>query len=386
MEDDRIKKILYVSGSRADFGLMRNVLKKIDEKTDLELEIAVTGMHMMSDFGSTIGEIKKEDFKIHKINAIYEEDDKRSMAKFVGIAVQKLTDLMDEIKPDLILLLGDRAEMLAGAIAAAYLSIPVAHAHGGDISSTVDETIRHAITKLSNIHFAATKKSAERIIKMGEKASNVYVVGAPGIEEIISSKLVDKEEIFVKYKIDSLKPLVLIVQHPVTLEVKDAEFQIKETLDAIVDLKHQSIVVYPNADAGGRKMIEVIKEYAKNYKHIGAYKNLPRRDYLSLMKYSNVIIGNSSSGIIESPSFRIPAVNIGTRQKNREKTLNVIDVEYNKEKIKNAIEKALTDTNFKNKVKNLTNLYGDGKTSDKIIDIIDKIKINEDILQKHLNY
>ena len=386
MEENRIKKILYVSGSRADFGLMKNVLNRIHKNPEFELEVVATGMHIMSEFGDTIEEIKKEGFKVHKIQAIYEKDDKQSMSKFVGIVIQNLTKLINEIKPDLILLLGDRAEMLAGAVVGTYLSIPVAHIHGGDISSTVDETVRHAITKLSNIHFAATKKSAERIIKMGEKSSNVFVVGAPGIEEIVASKLIDKEKLFDKYKINAFEPLILVVQHPVTLEFGDSDKQIKETLDAIVELQCQSIIIYPNADAGGRKMIELIKGYSKKYQYLKAYKNLSRSDYLSLMKYSNAIVGNSSSGIIESPYFRVPAVNIGSRQKNREKSLNVIDTEYNKEKIKKAIERALNDKNFKNKIKNLTNIYGDGETSKRIVDIISKIKINSDILQKHLSY
>jgi len=386
MGNDRIKKILYISGSRSDFGLMKNILKAINNNSNFELEILVTGMHLMKEFGNSIEEIKKEQFKIHKVQAIYEKDDKKSMSNFIGTAIKEMTEQIHKIEPDLILLLGDRAEMLAGAIVGTYLSILVAHIHGGDVSSTVDESVRHAITKLSNIHFAATEKSGERIIRMGEKPSNVYVVGAPGIEQIVNSKLLSKEEIFKKYELNINKPFILCIQHPVTLEFKKAGFQIKETLNAIVDLEIQSIVIYPNADAGGRKMIEIIKKYNKNHDFIKAYKNLPRKDYLSLIKYSDVILGNSSSAIIESPSFKIPAINIGNRQKNREKTFNVIDVDYKKEEIRNGIEKALFDIQFKKSIEDLTTPYGEGNTSKKIIDIMSKIYLNDDILQKHLDY
>jgi len=177
MENDRMRKILYISGTRADYGLMRSVLKAIDKHPELELEIAAIGMHMMEEFGMTINEIKKDGFRIHEIDATYEKDSKKSMANFIGKTIQLLTDRVEEIDPDIILLLGDRGEMLAGAIVGAYLTIPVAHLHGGDITSTVDELARHAITKLAHIHFPATQESAKRIKKMGEDPLSIFVVG-----------------------------------------------------------------------------------------------------------------------------------------------------------------------------------------------------------------
>lgn len=379
------RKILYITGTRADYGLMRSVLRAIEEHPHLSLEIIVTGMHLMPEFGMTINEIEKDEFKIHVIDATYEKDDKESMATFIGKFIQLLTRKVSQIKPDIILILGDRGEMLAGAIVGAYLTITVAHIHGGDTTSTIDEIARHAITKLAHIHFAATEKSAERIIKMGEEPSNVFVVGAPGLDSILNENLIDPMELSKKYNLNLSEPILLIVQHPVTTEVNDASKQIRETLDAISELKYQTILIYPNADAGGRRMIEVIKKYEK-YPFIKTFKNLPRIDYLSLMKIVSVMIGNSSSGIIEAPSFGLPAVNIGSRQEERQRAENVIDVDYNKEQIKSAIEKALHDEDFKRKVKNCKNPYGDGKASVRIADILGKIRIDKKLLQKKLTY
>jgi len=385
MGNDRMRKILYISGTRADYGLMKSVLKAIDEHPELELEIAAMGMHMMEEFGMTINEIKKDGFRIHEIDATYEKDSKKSMANFIGKTIQLLTDRVEEIDPDIILLLGDRGEMLAGAIVGAYLTIPVAHLHGGDITSTVDELARHAITKLASIHFPATQESAERIKKMGEDPLSIFVVGAPGLDIILNAELIEREEISKKYNLDSSKPILLVVQHPVTVEVKDAADQMRETLEAISELKFQTVLTYPNADAGGRKMIEVIKEY-EGFSFIMTFKSIPRIEYLSIMKIANVIIGNSSSGIIESPSFDLPAINIGCRQQGRERAENVIDVQYNREQITSAIQKAVYDKDFRKRLRNCKNPYGSGNTGRKIADILSKIKITNNILQKHLSY
>lgn len=380
-----MRKILYITGTRADYGLMQSVLKAIDEHPQLELEITATGMHIMDEFGMTINEIKKDGFRIHEISATYEKDNKGSMADFVGKTIQLLTKSIREINPDIILLLGDRGEMLAGAIVGAYLSIPVAHVHGGEITSTVDESARHAITKLAHIHFPATEKSAERIIKMGENPLNIFVVGAPGLDTILNADLIEPNELSRKYNLELSKPILLVIQHPVTIEIKDAADQMRETLEAISELKFQTILIYPNADAGGRKMIDVVKEYG-NFSFITTFKSIPRREYLSIMKIANVMIGNSSSGIIEAPSFNLPVINIGCRQHGRERAENVIDVHYDRDQIISAIQKAIYDKDFRERVRNCKNPYGSGNTSQKIADILSKIKIDAGLLQKKITY
>ena len=380
-----MRKILYITGTRADYGLMRSVLREIESHPRLELEIAATGMHLMEEFGRTIEEVKKDGFKIHEIDATYEKDDKESMLNFIGKFIQLLTKKIEEINPDIILLLGDRGEMLAGAIVGAYLTIPTAHLHGGEVTSTVDELARHAITKLAHIHLPPTEKSAERIIKMGEDPLNVFIVGSPGIDSILNENLIEPAELSKKYDLELSKPILLLLQHPVTTDAEDAPEHIRETLEAIVELRHQTIAIYPNADAGGREIIEVIKEYEK-YPFIKMFKSIPHKEYLSLMKIASVMVGNSSSGIIEAPSFGLPAINIGSRQNGREKAENLIDVDYDKEQIKESIKKVIYNIDFKEKANNYKSPYGDGKAGVRIADILSKVKIDKKLLQKRLTY
>lgn len=384
-KDKSKRKILYISGTRADYGLMQETLLAIKRHVCLQIEIVATGMHLMREFGESVKEIEKACFKIHKIEAFYKEDRRKSMAQFAGEFILKLTKKISQIKPDIILLLGDRPEMLAGAIAGAYLGIPVAHVHGGERTSTVDELSRHAITKLAHFHLAATKKSAQRIIKMGENPKRVFVVGAPGLDCILQKKLPSEKEIAKIYKLNLFEPILLVLQHPLSEEIEDAGRQMKQTLEAIKELRYQSIVIYPNADAGGRKIIKVIEQY-KKYPFIQIYKNISHREYLGLMRVANGLIGNSSGGIIEAPSFGLPVVNIGTRQENRERADNVIEVDYKKEKIIRAVKKIIFDKKFKEKIKKSKNPYGDGRASRRITDILSKIKINKELLQKKITY
>ena len=379
------RKITYITGTRADYGLMRSVLCQIHNHESLSLDIIVTGMHLMDEFGMTVDEIKKDGFNYHLVDVRYDDDTKESMALFIGEFVQRLTPLIRTINPDFILLLGDRGEMLAGAIVGAYLSIPVAHIHGGDISSTIDDSTRHAITKFAHIHFTGTEKSAERIIKMGEEPSRVHVVGNPSLDQILHTKLLEPLEVAQKYHLDLTKPIFLMVQHPVTLEVDSASQQITETLEALSFFDGQTIVIYPNADAGGRSMIEVIKKFeGKN--NIVSYSSLPYLDYLSILQISSVLIGNSSSGIVEAPSFGVPALNIGTRQLGRERGYNVIDVGYDRRSIKSALERALTDEEFLQKVKLKKSPYGDGQCGKRIISTLSTIDVDNNLLMKKMTY
>jgi len=379
------RKILYITGTRADYGLMRETLLQIQRNPKLRLDILACGMHLMPEFGNTIKEIEKDNFKIHLVKAVFRKDDRTSVPDFIGNFTLKITNLLKKIKPDIILLLGDRPEMLVGAMEGAYLTIPVAHIHGGELSFTIDELTRHAITKFSHIHFAVTRESARRIKKLGEDSWRVFLVGAPGLDSVLNTKLFSEEKIAKKYKLDLTKPLILVLQHPITSEIKEASRQIKETMEAIKELSLQTIVIYPNADPGGRAMIKVIKKY-KKYPFIKIYTNLPHKDYLSLMKVARVMVGNSSSGIIEAPSFHLPAVNVGKRQIGRERTGNVIDVDYKKDKIKKAIKKAIFDEEFRGKVKKCKNPYGDGRAGSRIAGILAKIKIDKELLEKQLNY
>jgi len=380
------RKILYISGTRADYGLIRNCLSKINKNPDLNLEIVVCGMHLMEEFGCSINEIKEDGFKINIIDAVFENDDKFSMSKFIGEFIISLTEKIKNINPDLILLLGDRAEMLGGAIVGAYLNIPIAHLHGGEISSTVDEYSRHAITKLSNIHLAASELSKKRIILMGEDPNNVFFVGAPGLDELLEENFIPREVLADKYDLDLSKPLVIAVQHPVSLEADKSKEQILETLKAINNLKYQTIMIYPNADAGGRAMIETIIEYKdnNNMDFLKTFKNIEHSEFLSLMNIADVMIGNSSSGIFEALYFNLPVINVGSRQEGREHGENVVNVDYSFFEIEKSVNKVMSD-NFKNKLTNSKKPYGDGNASENIVEILANIKLNDLLLKKQLS-
>lgn len=369
------RKVVYITGTRADYGLMHNTLELLNNDNLIQLDVVATGMHLMKEFGYSVDEIKKDNFNLHIIDETFLKDSKESMSIFIGNFVVKLTQLLSEIKPDFVLLLGDRGEMLAGAITASYLQIPVAHIHGGDVSSTVDDSARHAITKLSNIHFPATEKSASRIKQMGENPENIFVVGAPGLDDILKNvNEVDIKYLKDKYSIN--KNFVIILQHPVSLEEEDSAKQIKETLDAVLETDYQIILVYPNADAGGRAMIDIIDEY-----QVPAYKNIPHNDFIGLLSISSILIGNSSSGIIESSSLKLPVINIGTRQEGREKSTNVVDVDYKKEEILEAIN-YIELSDYQKILENCINPYGDGKAAERIVNILKNIEIDNDLLNK----
>jgi UDP-hydrolysing UDP-N-acetyl-D-glucosamine 2-epimerase len=378
-----MRKILYISGTRADYGLIKDTLLSLKRNPKLEVEIAATGMHLMTKFGKTIREIKKDGFKVHLIEAIYKRDNRESMVKFIGEFILNLLKKIKKVKPDIIFVQGDRIEMLGAAIVGTYLRIPVAHSHGGEVTSTVDEIARHAITKLSHIHFVSTKRSAQRIKKMGEDSWRVFITGAPGLDVILRKELLSPKEIAKKYKLNLSKPIILVLQHPVIAE--EASQQMKESMEAIKEIGLQTIVIYPSADPGGREMINIIEKY-KKYPFIQIYKNIGHKDFLSLMKTSTVLVGNSSSGIIEAPSFYLPVVNIGERQEGREKTDNVIDVGYDKDQIKKAIFTAIHDKNFREKVRKCKNPYGDGKAGQRIANILSKIKIERRLLEKQVTY
>lgn len=379
-----MKKILYVSGTRADFGLMRNTLKAIDAHPAFELYIAATGMHMMERHGYTLKEIQAEGFSVFPLESVFEHDDRAAMAAFIGAFLTQLTQLCRELKPDLILLLGDRGEMLAGAIAATYCGIPAAHIHGGEVTSTVDESARHAITKLSHLHFAATLDSATRIVKMGENPNHVFIVGGPGLDGIHKG-LMSEQETRAHFGLPATGKIALLVQHPVSEEIDQAGQHIQASLEALKEIGIDSVIAYPNADAGGMKMIEMIETY-RSHPQFHIFNHIPRPAYLSLLRHADVMIGNSSSGIIEAPSFQLAVVNVGSRQEGRWRGQNVIEVSYRQEDIFAGIQKALFDTAFLSKLQASTNPYGDGRSTERIIQHLLDIEINSHLLQKKIQY
>jgi UDP-N-acetylglucosamine 2-epimerase (non-hydrolysing)/GDP/UDP-N,N'-diacetylbacillosamine 2-epimerase (hydrolysing) len=382
------RKVCVLTGSRSEYGILRPVLFSIRDSPSLELSIIVTGMHLSPQYGYTISDIENDGLCINaKVDMMLDSSSAIAMAKSVGIGVIGLSQVLETLKPDIIVVAGDRIEPLALAIAATYMNIPIAHIHGGDksIGGHVDDSIRHVITKMAQIHFAATEESGNRIVKMGEESSKVFVVGAPALDTILNEPLLKKYEICRKYNLNPSNPIIMVIQNPVTREVDQAPEQMKETMEALINAKLQTIIIYPNSDMGGRKMIDVINEY-KEYPFITILKNMPHNDYLSLMKISSVLVGNSSSAIIEAPSFKIPVINIGSRQEGRERSDNVIDVPYDRDLIGKAIHSAIFDERFIDHVKKCKSPYGDGHASERIVEILSSIEINPDLLRKKITY
>ena len=379
------RKIAVTTGTRAEYGLLRQILDEIKISKKLELLLIVTGSHFSKKHGMTVNEIKADGHKIAaKVDMLPKINSEFESTKIIGNAIVSFSKIFKKLKPDINLILGDRDEMLASAIAAYHMNIPNAHIHGGDKSGGLDEYTRHAITKLSNIHFAATKKSAKRILQMGEKSEFIFHTGSPSIDQILKNKITKKTELEKKYKIKITGNEILLLQHPVTTELDETEIQIIETLNAIVKLKKRTIIVGSNLDPGNDIIFKNLIKFADRYDFIKFYPTLPRYDYLGFLKNCGVLVGNSSSGIIEASFFKKPVVNIGTRQQFRESGPNVINIKYFDQKsISNAIVKALKLKS--NKLK-YSSIYGKSNVSKKIIKHLENIKLNRKLLQKQITY
>lgn len=378
-------KVLYVTGTRADFGLMTSVLGAIEKSDKLNLQILATGMHLMPQFGLTINDVKKIYPNVKKIQAVFKKDSKEGIAQFIAEFIPEFLKVLKKEKFDLVLLLGDRVEMLAAALCASYFGIPIAHIHGGDKTTTMDDSARHAITKLAHLHFAVTQDSADRIKRLGEEKWRIHVTGAPSLDNVLNQKLPAKDEVYAFLKIDLNKKFILVLQHPVTDLIGEAENQMKQTLDGVKSFDLPAVVVYPNADPGGRKMIQVI-EQEKNNPDFRLFKNINYRMFLGIEREAAVWVGNSSGGIIESASFKTPVVNVGERQRGRPQSGNVINVTYKKADIIRAIKKSLFDINYLKKIKKVKNIWGDGKASQRIVKVLENFEINSKLLNKHITY
>lgn len=377
------RKIAYISGTRADYGLMTSILHGIQESEKLELQLYVTGIHLMPQFGETAKLVKKGFPQTKRIKSFFKTDENYSMVDFSGLYINLLNKVFKKDKPDIVLILGDRIEMLCTALVCSYLGIPIAHIHGGERTFSVDEIARHAITKMANFHFPATYESAERIEKMGEEKWRIHIVGAPALDVIINRRLPSREELFKKINIDPNNQIILVTQHPESFE--NAEKQIKETLEAVKEFNLPVVIIYPHPDPGGRKIIKAIdKEKNNSLFHI--FPSLDYELFLALERETAVWVGNSSAAIIESSSFKTPVVNIGTRQIGRQRGENVIDVNYDRRKIAASIKKSLTDKSYLAKLQTIKNPWGDGKTGPRVAKILEEIEINPKLLTKQITY
>lgn len=367
-----MKKISVLTGTRAEYHLMYPVLKKIVEHPDLELDLIVTGAHLSEKYGNTYQAIEKDGIPISvKIPILRDDEEIVDMDRAISECMLGCSQHFKVTKPDLLLVLGDRYELFGVVIPAINQHIPIAHIHGGETTEgAIDEAVRHSVTKCSYLHFTCCDLYRKRVIQLGENPSRVFNVGALGVENILTQKLMTKEEL--ENDISFTKGYyALVTFHPVTLEEGTAVQQVREMLDAFLEIKNMNfIITKANADAGGNKINEVIDEYVTCFpqKFYTEY-SLGMVRYLSAMKYAQLVIGNSSSGILEAPSFRIPTINIGDRQKGRIKCESIIDCSPQKESILAAISKGMSQS-FKDSIKTMESPYGNGTTSQQIIDIL----------------
>lgn len=370
------RRVVYVSGTRADFGLMASTLQLIHQSERLDLAIVATGMHLSALHGATIGDIEAQGLRI---GARVPVDDTAStgamMARNIGRMLDGFVDAFEQLKPDIVLVLGDRGEMLAAALAAIHLNVPVAHVHGGERSGTVDEPVRHAISKLSHLHLVATEESAERLSRMGENPEHIFVVGAPGLDGIAQDANIDRAALFGKYGLDTTRPLALVLFHPVLQEATTGGADGAVILDAL-GKQTQVLALKPNSDAGGAAIRAELETRAARG-DITLVTHLPRAEYLSFLKQADVLVGNSSSGIIEAATFGIPVVNVGCRQSLRQRNANVVDVPVSEPAIRAAVAMALSAPRGEGH-----NIYGDGQAGPRILTHLAGAVLDDQLMRK----
>lgn len=379
-----MRTIAAITGSRGEWGYIRPILKCIEREQSLDYRIIATHMHLLPTFGTTVREIERDGFHVdERLYMTFDGYSAVTMTKSLAVLLLELPTALERLRPDIILLAGDRGEQLMGAVAGLHLGIPVAHIQAGELSGNVDGVVRHAITKLAHIHFAANEEFAERVRRMGEQDFRVFVTGAPLVDELVEGPITPEEELRERYRLSDKQRLVLTVQHPVTEEEGLAGDQVSATIGALMELNWPTIFIYPNGDAGS----ESIRRQLSGLKrpNVRMFRSIPRQDYLGLMRMASVVVGNSSSGIMEAPSFGRPTVNIGRRQVGRPQACNVINAGNHKEDILSALKLATTPE-FVACARSARNPYGDGNASRRIVDILKNIEIDNRLLLKELAY
>ena len=378
------KKVLIVTERRADYSKFRPVLKAIEKSYKLEYYLIVTGSHLLSEYGHTIDEIKRDGFKITSKFHMYtknKQDTGAEMTRALGKAITHLSNIIEKLRPDIILSGFDIGANFAAAIAGAHMNIVVAHIEGGEVTGTIDESIRHATTKFSHIHFTSNSYATKRLIKMGEHPKYIFTVGNPSLDSIKQIENISSKKLEEEFGLDFSKPFIIVMQHTVTSEINEIDKYVMKTIDAVKEAGVQALIIRGNADAGSKKISKVIRN-----SKIKQYLTLSFDKYINLLKHSSALVGNSSSGIMEAPFLHIPSINVGTRQSGRLRQISIIDVGYDKDQIKKAINKAITDKIFHAKIKKQKSLYGDGHTSKRIVKILEDIDLRKIPIQKKMTY
>ena len=372
------RKICVVTGSRADYGLLRSVIQAIKDDPNLNIQVVATGMHLSPTFGLTYKEIEADGFFIdEKVEVLNEFDTPYEISQSIAKGITGCAKAFSKLEPDLVLLLGDRFEIFSAAIAAYVALIPIAHIHGGELTAgALDEAFRHSISKMSSLHFVAAEEYKKRLIQLGENPKNIYLAGGLGVESIKRHKLLNKQELENELNIKFLDKSLLITFHPVTLDIESSELQFKELLEALSNFKDTTLIfTMPNADNGGRKLINMVEEFVIKNKNARAFISLGQLLYFSCISNMDGVVGNSSSGIIEVPSFKKATINIGDRQLGRLQADSIINCKPLKKDILNAIEK-LYSTSFQTLLDRVTNPYSGTGVNEKIVEVLGAISLD----------
>lgn len=376
-------KLLFLTGSRGEWGYIRPILR-LCQARNVEYNICATNMHLLSTFGSSIDEIKADGFEVSdEIFMSLEGHNHYTMTKSLGLFLVSFTDVLRRLRPDWVVLAGDRGEQLMGAVAAAYTYTPVAHIQAGEKSGNIDGVARHAIGKFSHLHFASNEDAAERLRRLGEEEFRIHLVGAPQLDELEQGLFTPTHELAQKYSIPLSEPYLLVIQHSVTEEYDQTESQIMATIDAVNQFDIPKIWIFPNNDAGSHFVRQSLLQNRTGKSYI--FENLKREDYLGFLRGATCLVGNSSSGVLEAPSFKTPAVNLGRRQDGRIQGKNVINAPFEITEIVEAIRRAAS-ADFRRVLANSVNPYGDGRSSEKIIKILSETRKDSKLLCKQLTY
>jgi UDP-N-acetylglucosamine 2-epimerase (non-hydrolysing)/GDP/UDP-N,N'-diacetylbacillosamine 2-epimerase (hydrolysing) len=392
---EKKRTIAVFTGNRAEYGLQYPILKAIAEHPDLQYRLVVSGAHLDKNFGKTLDEIKKDGFEIHaEVKITMDADTLHATAQAIGSGVLAISDALTKLKPDLWVVYADRFEGFAAVIAGTQMNFPTAHIEGGDVTEggALDDSVRHAMTKLSHLHFTTNENAANRIKTMGEESWRVHNVGFPGIDLISAGNYASIEDLCSKYSLKPDKPLILFTQHSVTTQFEEAADQIQGPLAALETFARKGIQVvmtYPNNDAGGRRIIDELEKFAaKKIPNIQLHRSLGRFNYHGMLNFCGKVggacVGNSSSGIKETPAFGCPSVDIGSRQSGRLAAENVIHTSYSRDEVVAAIERCLHDENFIRHSHDCPNPYGNGGAGKKIADILSKVELGHHLITKKM--
>lgn len=377
-----MRRVALVSERRADYSRFKPVLLEIQKDPELDYVLFVTGSHLLRKYGHTVDKIRADGFRIEAELPMYEEkyeDTGAEMARGLGRVLMRISEELETTRPDIVLAGFDLGSNLAIAMAGAHMNIPVAHIQGGEVTGSIDECLRHATTRFAHVHLPSSDDAVERLIKMGENPEHVFKVGDPSLDLLLNAPAMPREQVVREFDLDPSRPYAIAIQHPVTTEVEDSGSQIRNTINALGQTNLQALFIFPNTDAGNKRIIEEIQSRGGTWT-----TGLEPEVYANVLRHAAVLIGNSSSGIHEAASFRVPVVNIGTRQEGRLRPENVIDVGYSERDILEGTRKAISGS-FREKLTG-NNPYGDGKAAPRIVGVLKTLKITRELLQKKLAY